>query len=133
MHQTIDDFLKNIQIFEKILGILYLHPCYLKRLLTDLDGKSGERIQQLIFNLYSKNSGSTSKNFSYLIAFCEMFIKEEKGELVKRKLKYNEVEIKFLKLYKEILGRSKLCKIYFLRIKEMILVRIIEKCSQKIE
>lgn len=61
-----------------------------------------------------------------------MFLDTEKEELCKRRLKYNEIEIKFLKLYNELVFRSKLCKTYFLSVKEMIVKDIIIKYKAEI-
>jgi hypothetical protein len=46
--QVTQDFLKNIQLYEQMLGILYLHPCYLYRLLIAKESFEEERVMSII-------------------------------------------------------------------------------------
>lgn len=61
---------------------------------------------------------------SYLISICKMFLEKEKVSLGKMKFRYNEIEMKFLKIYNEIVVKSRLSNNWFTSIKKEMLTII---------
>lgn len=131
--QVTQNFLKNIQLYETIVGLLYLHPCYLYQLLIKKTSFEEEKVLNMIYRLYTENTGSTKKNKSYLISMCKMLLKSEREDIIKKKLSLSDYETKFVKIYRKIIERSPMTTQYFNRLKENLLPLIVKYCSEYLE
>lgn len=78
--------MKNIGLYERIFGLLYLQPLYIYRLLTSPHFAENEKIFRLIQDLYVKSSASPAKNLTYQMSICLMLLKHEKAVLVEHDL-----------------------------------------------
>jgi hypothetical protein len=131
--QVTQNFLKNIQLYETIVGLLYLHPCYLYQLLIKKTSFEEEKVLNMIYRLYTENTGSTKKNKSYLISMCKMLLKSEREDIIKKKLSLSDYETKFVKIYRKIIERSPMTIQYFNRLKQNLLPLIVKYCSEYLE
>ena len=131
--QVTQNFLKNIQLYETIVGLLYLHPCYLFQLLIKKSSFEEEKVLNMIYRLYTENTGTTQKNKSYLISMCKMLLKSEREDIIKKKLSLSDYETKFVKIYRKIIERSPITINYFNRLKQNMLPLIVKYCSDYLE
>ena len=79
-------YLKNISIYEKIFGLLYLQPLYIYRLLINPNFTENDKVFRLIQDLYVKSSASGSKNLTYQMSICLMLLKHEQQALLENDL-----------------------------------------------
>jgi hypothetical protein len=85
-----------------------------------------EQILSFIQTLYLSNNGSRAKNMSYMISICKMFLSKEKYILLDNKFRANDTEMKFLKIYNEIVMSSRLSGAWFNHVKKDILTIIMK-------
>lgn len=124
--ESIEPYLRNIMLYEKIFGLLYLQPLYLCRLLVCDQFPDSEKIFKLIKDLYIKCSASESKNVSYLMCILLTLLSTEKHKIVDLSLGPAAFDLYSLKIFMLICNTNAVIDNYFGKLKESILAKVIE-------
>lgn len=124
--EAVEPYLRNIMLYEKIFGLLYLQPLYLCRLLVCDTFPDSEKIFKLIKDLYIKCSASKSKNVSYLMCILLTLLSTEKHKIVDLSLGPAAFDLYSLKIFMLICNTNPVIDTYFGKLKESILAKVIE-------
>ena len=129
--QTINQYLKNIMLYQKIFGILYLQPYYICKLLVNPAYPEGEKIFKLIRDLHIRASTNSKKSLTYMISICLTLLKNDKYHIVEN-LSAPTLDMYSLKVYSLIILSNPLISEYFEQLKKVLLIEIIQYCRDKL-
>lgn len=129
--ESIEPYMRNITLYEKIFGLLYLQPLFLCRLLVCESFGDSEKIFKLIKDLYVRSSAVESKNVSYLMSILVTLIDTEKKKILELKLGSAAFDLYSLKIYMLICNTNPTISGYFDTLKEKILRKIVEIFKSK--
>lgn len=131
--EAINPFLRNIMLYQKLFGILYLQPYYLYKLLINPKFAEGEKIFKLIKELYIKSTASPRKNLTYLMSMCLTLLNNDKQLIVKHNLQATVLEMYCLKTYNLIIMSNCLISDYFEDLKHLLLSTIVTFATWRLD
>lgn len=117
---------KNIQIYEKILGLLFLHPCYMEDFLKNRDVFDFEIINDIYKKIYTTNLRNFERFNSNLSTFCLNVFKNELEIITKLNFSFDIIQTKFYNAYKMIIRDIFKKKSFFGRLKIVVLRKYLD-------
>lgn len=124
-------FLRNVVVYERVFGLLYLQPYTLIKLLLNPSFPEGEKLFKLIKDLYIRSSAAPEKNLTYLMLLCLTLLKFEKREIIQMNLHLSVIDLYSLKVYNLIIGSIERLSDYFEDLKREMLEDIISVIREK--
>lgn len=94
-----DPYLRNIRVYQKLLGVLYMQPYYLYKLLVCPQFTESDKVIALLQDLYINSSASPLKSIAYLIRLSLNLIEHEALLLISSGFRPRMIRPSFLKLY----------------------------------
>jgi hypothetical protein len=113
--------MKNIGLYQKVFGLLYLQPLYIYRLLISPHFTENDKIFRLIFDLYIKSSGSPTKNLTYQMGICLMMLKHEKYALIENDLTGPVFDLYSIKILSLLYSCNPIISDYYTNLKKELL------------
>jgi hypothetical protein len=129
--QAVNMFLRNIVIYQRLFGILYLQPYYVLKLLLNPTFPDGEKVFKLIKDLYIRTSANSEKNLTYLMLVMLTLLKFEKIEIIQMNLHLSVLDLYSLKVYNLIVGSIESLSDYFDDLKRDLLTELIIVVQEK--
>lgn len=123
-------YLRNIRVYQKALGILYLQPYYLFKLLVSPQFTESDKVIALLQDLYINSSASPLKSISYLISLTLKLIEHESLQIISSGFRPRMIRSSFLRLYTMVNAVSAPIKKFQEKIKRAVIEFIIKFCAE---